>query len=128
MAKSNSGLNLSPAMRRAMAHFDALQSRSIEVPEWGSDDEPFVIFWKPWTAAEKRKVFPEGRADTRESMVDILFHKALDDKGERMFKMQDRHFLLTHAHDTVVGYVAASILLDLNPDPDKALTEQAEKN
>ena len=40
------------AIERAVAHFSAQEFRAIEVPEWGDDDGPLVIYVEPFTLRE----------------------------------------------------------------------------
>ena len=35
------------AIDKAKAHFNSLETKRIEVPEWGDENEPLVIFVKP---------------------------------------------------------------------------------
>ena len=37
------------AIDRAVAHFSAQEVRTIEVPEWGDEDGPLVIYVEPFT-------------------------------------------------------------------------------
>ena len=42
------------AIDNVVAHFDAQEVNSFEVPEWGTDGKPLVIYAKPLTLHESK--------------------------------------------------------------------------
>ena len=44
------------AIDRAVAHFSAQEVRTIEVPEWGDDDGPLLIYVEPFTLREQGRL------------------------------------------------------------------------
>ena len=45
------------AIDRAVAHFNAIEIRSLSVEEWGDESGPLVIYAKPLTLNESQKLY-----------------------------------------------------------------------
>ena len=72
---------------RAKSHFEALGIQSIEIEEWPDEDgNPSVIYWKPITLAEKKKLF-SGSSNLNDVgiLADVVILKALDKDGNKLF-------------------------------------------
>ena len=44
-------------IEKAKSHFKNQNVNVIEVPEWGEEGSPFLIYSTPFTLAEKDKIF-----------------------------------------------------------------------
>lgn len=86
---------------RAKAHFIGIGMRSVEVPEWGADGKPLVVWFKPISLAEREKAHV-GAADFAEIVVRTIVMKAMDENGERLFSAEDKMILRTEAAGDVV--------------------------
>jgi hypothetical protein len=94
------------AIDQVTQHFDALAIRCIEVPEWDLE-----IYVKPFTLAEKSKIYKLAQDDDLALMAYVLIHKALDRQGNPLFTLEDKIKLMRHADVNVVSRLAADIML-----------------
>ena len=115
-------------LERAAAHYAAQEKTRVEVPEWGIDGAPLVIFHTGLTVAERRKIFradSSGRApDGPTSCVRAVILKACDESGKRLFSEMDEHDLTHKVDSDVVGRIAASILVGVELDDGALDTEK----
>lgn len=103
------------AIERAKAHFDAQEIKVIEVPEWGDDDgSPLLIYCKPLTLAEMKKLQMYAKSDDVELMAYCLIHRALDGEGNKLFDLGDKHALLNNVDRDVLAKVAAELMSSSN--------------
>ena len=110
---------ISAALERALAHHNELPVRSVEIPEWGRDGEPFVVYWRPWTAYEKRRIYGAvGMRDEYDIACRVIEQKALDAEGKRLFQEGEGKDLVRGAHDKVVAFLAQVIVNDRDADGD----------
>lgn len=101
------------------------QRSRIEVPEWGDDDAPMVLFSGPLLCGEfnrLQKKHPDFLSNqTIEALVDLILMKAQDQDGEKMFDLEDKPILMRQPV-SVVSTVAAGLMGDMSS------VEDAEKN
>ena len=86
---------------RAKSHFEALGIQSIEIEEWPDEDgKPSVIYWKPITLAEKKKLFT-GSSNLNDVgiLADIVIMKALDKDGNSSKEMDNNQAKGTTAEE-----------------------------
>ena len=109
------------AIDRAVAHFSAQEIRTIEVPEWGNDDGPLVIYVEPFTLREQGRLHKasNGGGDAT-VLADVLIMKCMDSEGTKMFTLDDKRALQTKVDAGVLARVASEIMA---VDP-----EEIEKN
>jgi len=100
-------------------HHDRLTR--IEVPEWGEEDTPLVIYATPYTIADDKAIARFLRDDDPEGFLEIVIRKAMDGNGERLFSLEDRPVLKRTADAAVVKRVAMRIMAGVT-------REEAEKN
>lgn len=107
-------------LEKAKEHFAAHEISSINVPEWDSA----TIYWKPWTVAERQRVYGAVKASGRDAELSarVLIAKALDRDGKPMFGLDDLRALTTSVDATVVERIALAII-GVAPT-----VEEAEKN
>lgn len=97
---------MSDAISKITAHFEALGTRELHVPEWG-----MTIYWTPVTVAERTRIYSGTKGDNDyETVVKILLDKARDADGKKIFTIDDRPALLQRADSSVVIRVAADIM------------------
>ena len=101
------------------------QRNRIEVPEWGNDDEPMVLFSTPLLAGEfnrLQKKHPDFLNNmSMEGLVDLILMKAQDADGEKCFDFDDKPVLMRQPVN-IVSNVAAALMGEM------ASIEDAEKN
>ena len=95
---------------RIEAHFHSLGSRRIEVPEWGDESGPLVIYATPHTVAELEDIRRESRDDSLKFLARTLVVKSRDAEGEKIFNRGHMRLLTRSAVATVVERVANQIL------------------
>ena len=100
------------------AHFETLQTITIEVPEWKDDQgNPSIFYSEPLTLEEKNIIFKKSNnfADLN-SIVDLLIMKLQikDEKGnlKKAFKLEDKIELRRKADSNVIASIANKILAD----------------
>ena len=98
------------AIDKAKAHFNSLETKRIEVPEWGDENEPLVIFVKPLTLSETSKLFQLSKSDEIEMLAQAIILKSLDEDGNKHFNIGDKLFLMNNADRDVVVRVAGEIM------------------
>jgi hypothetical protein len=109
------------AIDQVKAHFSRLSVRAIEVPEWGEDGKPLVMYVKPTTLAEKATLYQigEDHGMAQKNAHNIVM-KALNAQGEKLFSIEDKHALM---HEADAG-VVLRVVLEINAAP---TPEQIEK-
>ena len=96
-------------LERAKAHYDSLGSARIEVPEWKDEDgNPTVLYSEPMTLDERRKL-EKFASDSQEYLVRLIITKALDEQGNKAFKIEDKPILMKRVSDMVIARIAAEI-------------------
>jgi hypothetical protein len=95
---------------RVKAQFESLGIKKIEVAEWGEEGKPLIIYCSPITLAEKRNLFKGAKNDDLGVLVDVIFLKAKDSEGNKIFKLDDKQVLLNNADANVIARVATEIL------------------
>jgi hypothetical protein len=88
----------------AKAHFDKLETKVIEVPEWD-----VIIYSTPFTMGEKKSLWKFAKGDDFEFMVRTLVLKALDSDGKKMFDISDKITLMNSVSPDVITRVVGEI-------------------
>lgn len=81
-----------------------------EVPEWGEEGEPLEVYATPLTLAELDKIQKYAAGNEVLLSVYTVIFKAMDADGQLLFKLSDKHLLLTGANPAAVGRLANWIL------------------
>lgn len=124
-AKANGKLG-DQVLERARVHFDAQEVQVVEVPEWGEDGSPLLLYYRPMTLAEKRPIFPKLQKNDLEALADIVVRKALDADGERVFSIEHKRGLMQRADSDVVARIGQA-MMGVSVETDDELAD-AEKN
>ena len=98
------------AIDKARKHFSSLETRRIEVPEWGDENEPLVIFVNPLTLQETSTLFELSKKNEIEMLAQAIILKALDEEGKKHFNIGDKMFLMNNCDRDVVVRVAGEIM------------------
>lgn len=93
------------AIDRAKAHFDSLEIKKIHVPEWDMD-----IYAKPLNLFETKKLMRFANDDTVEMLAYVVMLKALDEKGENLFTLEDKKDLIENVDKDVLARIANDIM------------------
>lgn len=104
---------MSSIIERAKAHYSALPTDAIKVPEWGTGDAPLVVTWKKMTVRDEERIYatvdgrpaPGGTVRMRAVML-----KACGEDGKRLFDEMDEHALRFEVDGEVIGRIANAIL------------------
>jgi hypothetical protein len=100
------------ALDAATAHYKALGTPHIDVPEWqvpveGSDPPktaPLRIHYTPLTIIERERLLAGEMSDTA-----VLIARALDDKGQKLFAIEDEPVLRRAVSFHVINRIAIAI-------------------
>jgi len=91
------------------SHFDSLETKIIEVPEWGLEGEK-AIYTKPFNMREKSKLFKGANQSDLNVLIDVIIEKALTKDGDKMFTMEHKLKFRVQADTDVLGRVASEIM------------------
>ena len=100
------------SIAKRIAEKQKRQRRTIDVPEWGEDGTPLLIYVSEVTAGDldklqrKHKDFLNNM--TIAGMVDLLILKAEDADGNRMFSLEDK-FTLMGEPVNLIGDIAGKM-------------------
>jgi hypothetical protein len=97
-------------IEKAKSHFKNQNINKIEVPEWGENGQPFVIFSTPFTLAEKDKIFKGSQESSMKVLVDCLILKAKDEKGDPIFTLEHKRDLLNSVDPDVIVRIANEMI------------------
>lgn len=91
------------AADRIIAHYKAHQRQYTDVPEWAdAGGVPLRIYWKLMTVAEA-----ESFAKTDAQMdLDIFVRFARDEKGDKLFDIEDKLRLKVSGDSNIISRVA----------------------
>ncbi len=92
-------------LEKATAHFDAIGTKSIKVPEWDT-----TIYAAPFTLNDKKTLFKFSNGDDSEFMVRTLIMKAKDKNGKPVFSIEDIPTLSSHVDANVLERVVSEIV------------------
>ena len=96
-------------------HFSALDTKIIEVPEWGLVGDK-AIHCKPFNMLEKQKIFKGANNTDLLVLIDVIIEKALTKDGKKMFTAQDVLGFKTKADTNIIAEVATKIMGTDNKD------------
>ena len=95
---------------KAKAHFDSLEIKEIEIPEWSEGEKVLKVYAKPLTLAEMSKLQKLAKDDDVALMAYCLIYKALDADGEKVFDLSDKHAMMNNVDKYVLARVAMEIM------------------
>ena len=95
-------------------HFEALETKIIEVPEWGLVGDK-AIYSKPFNMLEKSKIFKGANESDLNVLIDVIIEKALTKDGDKMFTMEHKLKFKVKADTDIIARVATAIM---NADED----------
>lgn len=101
-------------------HFDALETKIIEVEEWGLVGDK-AIYTKPFNMLEKSKIFKGSESGDLNVLIDVIIEKALTKDGDKMFTMEHKLKFKVKADTDVLARVASQIM---NTDDNSSLKKK----
>tara|TARA_R110000868_G_scaffold330050_1_gene590969 strand:+ start:84 stop:431 length:348 start_codon:yes stop_codon:yes gene_type:complete len=90
-------------------HFEALETKIIEVPEWGLVGDK-AIYSKPFNMLEKSKIFKGANDSDLNVLIDVIIEKALTKDGDKMFTMEHKLKFKVKADTDIIARVATDIM------------------
>ena len=101
----------------AVEHFANQGTRKIKVNEWKDDEgKPIVVHVTPMTLAEKKRLYHGSKSDDVSVLADCVIMKAQDEKGNRMFSVEDKKTLMYEVDPDVLSELASKIMLTPSPE------------
>jgi len=101
-------------------HFEALETKIIEVPEWGLVGDK-AIYSKPFNMLEKSKIFKGANDSDLNVLIDVIIEKALTKDGDKMFTMEHKLKFKVKADTDIIARVATDIM---NSDDNQTLKKK----
>jgi len=100
------------AIDRAKAHFKSLQVKTIEVPEWGDENGPLIVYVEPFTLKDKARLQAVTRLGNSEAdtLVELLVMKCLDKDGGKIFTIEDKPVLRNMVDASILERVSTEIM------------------
>ena len=99
------------AIDNAKNHYNSIDTKVIEVPEWGDGDgKQLKIYCKPITLREMKRFMHLAKDDEVEMLVYVLIYKALDEAGEKIYTVEHKNDLLNNVDSSVLVRVATEIM------------------
>ena len=90
-------------------HFESLEVKIIEVPEWGLEGER-ALYVRPFTMNEKARIFKGANESDLNVLVDVIIQKSETKVGEKMFDLSHKPKFKMKADTDVISRVASEIL------------------
>jgi|TARA_R100000482_G_scaffold23465_1_gene6901 hypothetical protein len=90
-------------------HFESLEVKIIEVPEWGLEGDK-AMYVRPFTMNEKARIFKGANESDLNVLVDVIIQKAETKSGEKMFDLSHKPKFKIKADTDVISRVASEIL------------------
>ena len=91
-------------------HFESLETKIIEVPEWGLTGDK-AIYSKPFNMQEKSKLFKGANESDLNVLIDVIIAKSLTKDGDKMFTLEHKMPFKLKADTDVIAKVANAIML-----------------
>lgn len=102
---------MSKGIEAVRARYTGLDRQRIEVPEWGGQDGPFVLWAKPWTLEDERGITRAMRDDNPEGFAAVVLAKAEDEDGAPMFDARaDKPVIMRIGEAHVLKRVAYQVM------------------
>ena len=100
------------AIDRAKAHFKSLEVKAIEVPEWGDENGPLIVYVEPFTLKDKARLQAVTRLGNSEAdtLVELLVMKCLDKEGGKIFTIEDKPVLRNMVDASILERVSTEIM------------------
>ena len=100
------------AIELAKAHFKTLQTKTIEVAEWGDENGPLLIYVEPFTLKDKAKLQNVSKASGSEidALVELIVLKCLDSEGNKIFTIEDKPILRNGVDATILERISTAIM------------------
>lgn len=92
-----------------VAHFSEQEMKEIEVPEWGDEQGSLIIYTKPFTLKEQKRLTTLAKNDAIEMLAHTLIMKALNANGEKLFNLGDKTKLMNNVDPFILARVVAEI-------------------
>lgn len=97
-------------IENAKQHFQQKETKHIEVPEWGDDNESLIIYAEPLTLNDKQRVYKKAKEGELLSLAWVLIWFAKDKDGENLFTIEHKRALLNAVDPNVLADIANQIL------------------
>jgi len=101
------------------------EKRTIEIPEWGEDNVPLILYTTAITAGDINKLQRKHKNFlndmTVDVMIDLIIMKAETKDGNKAFTLEDKPFLMREEVN-IIATLSAKMLGDV------VSVEEQEKN
>ena len=102
----------------AVSHFNAREVRQMDVPEWET-----TLYAKNLSLQDKHKWLKRAQGETDEYLLYAVIYGVIDENGDQVFDVGDKHVLKTSVDPEVLSRIANFVL-----EVDAKTEEDREKN
>ena len=99
-------------LTRAQEHFTAIlesEMLCVEVPEWGEEGKPLMIYYKPMTLEQQDAIFKHVNAGSLKSLAQVLITRARHEDGSKMFRQAQMFILMKQVDPRVVERITTEM-------------------
>ena len=115
-------------LEQAVAHFKEGRTNleQVEVPEWGVNGSPAVLYYKPtMSLLERGRIMKAFNGDNpATALAEVLIIRCLDADGNRLFRNADKTQIVREVDEEVI----ARIVNEMQGQTIDISVEDAEKN
>lgn len=104
---------MNAVISKAKEHFTLQATQSVDVPEWGVNGRPLIVYFKPLSIGQRRKIWRNEAGEPVDgtlAVVRAVMFQALDANGKRLFSDMDEHALTYEVDSEVVSSLGGRIL------------------
>lgn len=101
----------SSVISRATEHYKSKPLKRIEIPEWGDDEGPLVVYSSPFTLKDQSRIrYIADKQSEVDVLAEVLIMKLVDENGDKVFTIEDKNDLRNNVDAGVVSRVATAIM------------------
>lgn len=104
---------------RAKKHFNSIETKIFEVPQWSDESgKPLTIHVPPLTVKDREALVKLERqvGQGLELIVHGIIRHAKDEKGDPLFTLADKPDLMSRADPAIVASIGAHMFDELDLD------------
>ena len=101
----------SSVIQRATEHYKSKPLKRIEIPEWGDDEGPLVVYSSPFTLKDQSRIrYIAEKQSEVDVLAEVLIMKLMDESGEKIFTIEDKNDLRNNVDAAIVSRIATAIM------------------
>ena len=111
-----------PVLEQAKQHWlkKIGEVRVVEVPEWGTDDEPLKIYVRPASLAVRDQIYQHAKDGSLKALAATLVARSRYEDGRQMFRGPELPELMREVDPDVLARVVEEMNKDLELTTEEA--------